>query len=145
MPSGGGDATLDPPQNEKCVFYFSDEVVQELADALSNGGILKEDEDEGEEDRDGNDNVIFKGNLDLEEAGLTKDTLRRLVLASYVTQATVGTELGIEVSYEELLETLDPNELSQLATSNETTPDEAGYYYVRLKDDTTGEDVYYTS
>lgn len=145
MPSGGGDATLDPPQNEKCVFYFSDEVVQELADALSNGGILKEDEDEGEEDRDGNDNVIFKGNLDLEEAGLTKDTLRRLVLASYVTQATVGTELGIEVSYEELLETLDPNELSQLATSNETTPDEAGYYYVRLKDDTTGEDVYYTA
>ena len=76
--------------------------------------------------------------------GLTKEDLRRLLLASYVTQATVDTELGIEISYEELQETLSQAELSQLLLEGQTTPDEAGYYYVRIEDEETGEEKYFT-
>lgn len=117
--------------------------MDQLAEALSGGDVLREDG--GEENNDGQDNTVLQGNLDLEAAGLTKDTLRRLVLASYVTQATVGTELGIEVSFEELEEMLSTTEMYQLLTNNQTDPDNAGYYYVRVQDEETGEYTYYTA
>ena len=68
-----------------------------MAQSLSGGGTVYEDDD----DTDGEDNTVLEGNLDLEAMGLTKDDLRRLVLASYVTQSTVDTELGIEITEEE--------------------------------------------
>lgn len=77
--------------------------------------------------------------------GLTKEDLRRLLLASYVTQATTGTELGIEISYEELQEKLNPLELDQLLREGQTTPDETGYYYVFLEDEESGERKYFTA
>lgn len=77
--------------------------------------------------------------------GITKEDLRRLLLASYVTQATTGTELGIEISYEELQEKLNPLELDQLLREGQTTPDEAGYYYVFLEDEESGERKYFTA
>lgn len=117
--------------------------MDQLAEALSGGDVLREDG--GEENNDGQDNTILQGNLDLEAAGLTKDTLRRLVLASYVTQATVGTELGIEISFEELEEMLSTTEMYQLLTNNQTDPDNAGYYYVRVEDEESGEYTYYTA
>lgn len=112
-----------------------------MAQSLSGGGTVYEDDD----DTDGEDNTVLEGNLDLEAMGLTKDDLRRLVLASYVTQSTVDTELGIEITEEELQEILDVVELNQLYTEKQTTPDEAGYYYVLFEDEDTGERKFFTA
>lgn len=43
------------------------------------------------------DSTMFKGSLDLKKTGLTKDDLRFMILASYVTQATTDTVVGIEI------------------------------------------------
>lgn len=67
----------------ECRFFLDSSLVDELANALSSGGMLKDD--------------IAKGTLDLEKTGLTKDTLRELIVASYVTQATTDTVVGIEI------------------------------------------------
>ena len=139
---GGRDASYDPPQDEKCIFYFSDDIIDQLAEALSGDGVLTES---GEQNSDGEDRTVLQGYLDLEAIGLTKDDLRRLVLASYVTQATVGTELGIEISYEELENELTDSEMQQLLANNQTDPDAAGYYYIRILNEDTGEYMYYTA
>ena len=82
--SGGGDATYHPPTNEKCTFYFGEDVIDQLAESLSGGGVVLEDEDSSDDE----DNTILGGNIELKAAGLERDDLRRLLLASYVTQAT---------------------------------------------------------
>lgn len=112
-----------------------------MADSLSGTGTLREDSDP----TDDTDETVLKGGLDLEAMGLTKEDLRRLLLASYVTQATTDTELGIEITYEELQEKLSQSELNFLRLTNETPPDEAGYYYVRVEDEETGEVKYFTA
>lgn len=99
-------------------------------------------EDGGDENRD-EGNTVFKGTLDLDAMGLTKDDLRRLLLACYITQSTTGTELGIEVSLEEIQENLSPEEMQQLAEDGMTDPDETGYYYVKMQNDDTGEDMFF--
>lgn len=140
-PFGGGEASYDPPTNEKCVFYFDDEIVDQLAESLSGSGTVIEDEDS----TDDSDDTVLQGSLDLEAMGLTKEDLRRLLLASYVTQATVDTELGIEITEEELQEILNVAELTQLYIEKQTTPDEAGYYYVLFEDEDTGERKFFTA
>lgn len=90
-----------------------------MADSLSGTGTLREDSDP----TDDTDETVLKGGLDLEAMGLTKEDLRRLLLASYVTQATADTELGIEITYEELQEKLSQSELNFLRLTNETPPD----------------------
>lgn len=77
--------------------------------------------------------------------GLTKEDLRRLLLASYVTQATADTELGIEITLEELQEILNPVELAQLFLEKQTTPDKTGYYYVLFEDEETEERKFFTA
>ncbi|HAB66223.1 MAG TPA: hypothetical protein DCE23_02525 [Firmicutes bacterium] len=63
--------------------------MDELADALTSGGMIDNSE-------------VSKGTLDLEKTGLTKDALRELIVASYVTQATRDTVVGIEIPEEEM-------------------------------------------
>ena len=137
--SGGGDASYHPPTNEKCTFYFGEDVIDQLAESLSGGGVVLEDEDSSDDE----DNTILGGNIELKAAGLERDDLRRLLLASYVTQATEGTELGIEVSVEELSETLTDAQWVELVMNGQTTPDDTGYYYIEFKDDESGDVAYF--
>ena len=63
-------------------------------------------------------NEISKGALDLEKTGLTKDALRELIVASYVTQATTDTVVGIEIPEEEMEPTLKRALDSYLSTND---------------------------
>lgn len=81
-----GDYSFD--DGGVCTVFLDSSIVDELADALSSGGMLKKE--------------VSKGTLDLEDTGLTKNTLRELIVASYVTQATTDTIVGIEIPAEEM-------------------------------------------
>ena len=122
----------------ECRFFLDSDVVDQLAESLSSGGVLtnnaktiftynpdketieqstleessadteNNDEETTVDETDGSstdqvrDRTLMNANLDLEKTGLTKDALRDLILASYVTQATDDTVVGIEIPENEL-------------------------------------------
>lgn len=103
MIQGGGYRFDD---GGECRFFLDSDIVDQLAESLSSGGVLTNDAakvlTDDEVTTEVRDKTILNGSLDLEKTGLTKDALRDLVLASYITQATTDTVVGIEIPEEEL-------------------------------------------